>query len=226
MTPAERQAMREKLRAALGTADLPDSTASHPGRFRAGLPDTPTDHEARFVAELTALGGFVYYATAADEIAALIDTLATREGERLVLAWDDAALPVPAIRSTLEGRGCQVIRQFAGEAQDHAARERWARASVGLTSATACLAETGSIVVISGPGKGRLASLLTPIHVALVSRRSLRRSFPDFLASSPELATTGANMVCITGPSRTADIEHTLSRGVHGPREVHVVFVD
>ena len=96
---------------------------------------------------------------------------------------------------------------------------------VGVTGAVACLAETGSLVVVSGPGRGRLASLLPPLHVAIVTRALLTALAADLLVDQPELATSGANMVCITGPSRTADIEHTLSRGVHGPREVHVVFV-
>jgi L-lactate dehydrogenase complex protein LldG len=225
MTPAERQAMRDTLRKALGTSDLPEAAAAHPGTFRAGLPTSPTDYETRFTSELQTLGGIVYHSSSAGEIAALVDRLATSEGERSVLAWDDETLPIPGMRAALEATGCRVIHQATGHAQDPAARAAWAGASVGLTGALACLAETGSLVLVSGPGRGRLASLLTPIHVALVTRASLRRSFPDFLAAYPDLATSGTNMVCITGPSRTADIEHTLSRGVHGPREVHVVFV-
>ncbi len=51
-------------------------------------------------------------------------------------------------------------------------------------------------------------------------------SLPELIASRPELVTQGANFVAITGPSRTADIEHVLARGVHGPRDVHAIFVD
>ena len=87
------------------------------------------------------------------------------------------------------------------------------------------MSDTGSIALVSGPGRGRLASLLPPVHVALVRRVSMLRSLPDLLLERPDLATAGSNLVCITGPSRTADIEHTLSRGVHGPKEVHVVLI-
>lgn len=225
MTPAERQAMRETIRLALQTGDLPASAAVHPGVFTPDPADAPTDLEARFTTELQALGGAVHQARSVDEVAGLVRSLADREGARTVLAWDDRELPLTGVRSALERAGCAVLNQTPDDAQDPTKREAWANATVGLTGAASCLAETGSVVVVSGPGRGRLASLLPPIHVALVTRASLRQSLSELLATEPDLATSGANMVCITGPSRTADIEHTLSRGVHGPREVHVVFV-
>lgn len=225
MTPAERQAMRDTLARALRTGDLPDGGPAHPGRFTPPPPAASLDLLARFTSELTSLGGAVHHVQSVDEAAAIVADLAGREGSRTVLAWDDREFPVPGMGAALEQAGCRVLRQNAGEAQDPARRADWAAASVGVTSAAACLAETGSVVVVSGAGRGRLASLLTPIHVAVVSRASLQWSLPALLVASPDLASSGANMVCITGPSRTADIEHTLSRGVPGPREIHVVFV-
>jgi L-lactate dehydrogenase complex protein LldG len=225
VTPAERQAMREGLARALRTGDLPGGGPEHPGRFAPPPPPASIDLEARFTSELTTLGGQVHQAASIADVVRIVTELAEREGGRRILAWDDREFPVEGLGAALERAGCHVQRQQPGDSRDPNRRDGWANATVGVTSATACLAETGSVVVISGPGRGRLASLLTPIHVVVVTRSLLQWSFPALLASHPELATSGTNMVCITGPSRTADIEHTLSRGVHGPREVHVVFV-
>jgi L-lactate dehydrogenase complex protein LldG len=62
--------------------------------------------------------------------------------------------------------------------------------------------------------------------VAVARRASFVRSLPDLLTTRPDLVLSASNLVCITGPSRTADIEHTLSRGVHGPCAIHVVVID
>jgi L-lactate dehydrogenase complex protein LldG len=78
--------------------------------------------------------------------------------------------------------------------------------------------------LISGPGRGRLASLLPPVHIALLPGQKLYPSLPAFLAANPTATKTGSNLVLITGASRTADIEMTLSIGVHGPGEIHVII--
>jgi L-lactate utilization protein LutC len=94
-----------------------------------------------------------------------------------------------------------------------------------VTGADALIAQTGSIIVASGPGRGRLASLLPRVHVAIARRSAVADTLPALIGARPDLVTSGANFVCITGPSRTADIEHVLARGVHGPGEVHVILV-
>jgi L-lactate dehydrogenase complex protein LldG len=227
VTSDERRAMRDAIAHALGTADLPAGGAEHPGVFAgATVPVFEESFIERFRRELEALGGVVHEARSADDIAEIVQSLAASEGGSDVLAWDDETLPVSGVSGALAARGLTVIHQRPGGAQEPQARARWERAVVGVTGAAAALAETGSVVVVSGPGRGRLASLLPPIHVALVRRRSLTRSLPMLLAAESGLATSGTNMVVITGPSRTADIEHTLSRGVHGPREIHVILVD
>jgi L-lactate dehydrogenase complex protein LldG len=243
MTGDERAAMRHRLRAAVGRALLPDAPLEHPGPIRLP-PEAPGHRLERFQAQLTALGGAVHEAATPEAIANLIASLAASETARQAagskdqgggaaatsrpsfLMWHEETLPVPGLAGYLADLGLRCVPQLDVDGSSTDRRAELAGAVVGLTGADAGLAETGSLVLVSGPGRGRLVSLLPPIHVALLDRRLVVESLADLMVERPALLTGGANVVCITGPSRTADIEHTLTRGVHGPREVHVVLVD
>lgn len=99
------------------------------------------------------------------------------------------------------------------------------KAQVGITSAEYALADTGTLVVMS-VAEPRLASLLPPVHIAVIESARILSGLDELLTRVPLPADLGASMVLITGPSRTADIEQILVRGVHGPGELHVVVID
>jgi len=79
--------------------------------------------------------------------------------------------------------------------------------------------------MLSGPQEARMISLLPPTHIAIVQRERLVTGLDELLNLLPHPAELTSSMVLITGPSRTADIEQILVRGVHGPGEIHVVVV-
>jgi len=89
---------------------------------------------------------------------------------------------------------------------------------VGVTKALCGLADTGSVLVADGAGNPLEASLLPEIHIAILNVADILPSLPDAMPLVKEADAA----VFITGPSRTADIEMTLTIGVHGPKEVHV----
>jgi L-lactate dehydrogenase complex protein LldF len=88
----------------------------------------------------------------------------------------------------------------------------------GVTKALCGLADTGSILEAEGAGSPLQASLLPEIHIAVLNRSDILPS----LADAMPLVRDKDSAVFITGPSRTADIEMTLTIGVHGPGEVHI----
>ncbi len=92
---------------------------------------------------------------------------------------------------------------------------------VGVTNAICGLADSGSILIVDGEGSPLHASLLPEIHIAILKSSDILSSLPDAI----DLVKDKSAAVFITGPSRTADIEMTLTIGVHGPKEIHV-FVD
>ncbi|MCW5966777.1 MAG: lactate utilization protein, partial [Bryobacterales bacterium] len=106
-----------------------------------------------------------------------------------------------------------------------ALREEAAHCDIGITSADYALADTGSLVIFASPAEARLISLLPPVHLAVVPRERLLSGLDELFSLAPEPARISSSMVLITGPSRTADIEQILVRGVHGPGEVHVVIL-
>ena len=101
-----------------------------------------------------------------------------------------------------------------------------ARDGVSVTPCLALIAETGTAVVSARLSRGRRPGLVEPVHVIEATEAQL---VPDLAAAlrlvGPELAAS-SSVTFVTGPSRTGDIEQLLIRGVHGPGEVHVVFVE
>jgi L-lactate dehydrogenase complex protein LldG len=102
-------------------------------------------------------------------------------------------------------------------------RELCATCDVGITSADYALADTGSLVMLSSPREARMISLLPPAHIALVPYDRILTGLDELFSILPNPAQITSSMVLITGPSRTADIEQILVRGVHGPAEITVI---
>ena len=169
----------------------------------------------RFTAELNALGGKVTACTV-QELPGLILQVLQDHKLSTLLAWDEAHLP-PGLLQALQNEGIQV-----SYSPDPAIQ-------AGLTGALAAVAETGTLVLPGGAGRPLAASLLPEIHLAVLRSEDIY----EHLAQVFQLLEEGEKqenhpkpaVVLISGPSRTADIEMTLTIGVHGPREVYVFCV-
>ena len=98
---------------------------------------------------------------------------------------------------------------------------------VGITGVFCAVAETGTLVVLSGPDTPAASSLLPETHIAVVpvSRivPGMEEAFALIRAECGELP-RAVNF--ISGPSRTGDIEQTLVLGAHGPYRVHIILLD
>lgn len=96
-------------------------------------------------------------------------------------------------------------------------------ATVTIEEVLAGIVETGSIVCSSEGGKSLQASVLPERHIAVVSADRVFRTLDDFFSRYNEKPPN--NITLITGPSRTADIELTLTIGVHGPKSLDIIVV-
>ena len=99
-------------------------------------------------------------------------------------------------------------------------------AGAGITSADYALCDTGTLIMLASPREARLISLLPPLHIAVIPSSAIITGLDELFTILPNPAEQTSSMVMITGPSRTADIEQILVRGVHGPGEIRVIIVD
>lgn len=156
---------------------------------------------AQFSAALTALGGSVIEAP--DSTRALEQLQSMLAGKQYIPSG------APVLNS--------ISREFS--------REACANAEIGVTSADYALADTGTFVFLSESREARLISLLPKRHIILIERAKILASLDELLRMVPLPAVQSSAMVLITGPSRTADIEMRLVRGVHGPGEVVAIVI-
>lgn len=97
---------------------------------------------------------------------------------------------------------------------------------VGITGAFCAVAETGTLVMLSGPATPPAVSLVPETHVAVVPVERIVEALEDAWALlRAERGKPPRAVNLISGPSRTADIEQTVTLGAHGPSRVHVILM-
>lgn len=178
-------------------------------------PDRPGKAEVlqKFSSELEALGANFQACLPGDTAQIVLDILG-RHGITEILTWQEAHLPGGILEKMAQ----------AGIRVSHPAVETLQEAShirAGLSGACAGIADTGSLVLLGGPGQPLTVSLLPEIHIALLREQDVFERLDQVLPQEAIKCSSAA--VVVTGPSRTADIEMTLTIGVHGPGELHVI---
>lgn len=183
---------------------------------------------ARFQDELTRVGGFFYAAESRESVCEYVEKLAVAEGVRSVVAWNAPVIEQCNLALSVESAGAKFIQDRAERGPSEFIRQA-ITAGIGITAVDYALADTGTLVLLAGEGRARSASLLPPVHVALIKPQQIISGLDDLF---PLLGAEGgfANhmssaITFITGPSRTADIEMTLVVGVHGPQQLHVILL-
>jgi L-lactate utilization protein LutB len=184
----------------------------------------PTDPVKRFQQELESLGGTFIRCSDQDLGQTVVHALRERRIKKLI-AWRDQSAALTEVRRLLEADGMEIVDGVI-EVGDRRSTDLQNLDGIdaGLTGAQAGFADTGTVVLPAGPGKPMTASLLPWVHICLLPASRL---FPDLRTwlrqDGREQLARASSVVLVTGPSRTADIELTLTRGVHGPGEVVVV---
>ena len=215
----DRDAFLARVGQSAMTAHIPEALAV-PDR----LPDLDLeDLQALFRERAQDVDAVVHGAVGRHGVPRAVAGIAAGHHCRSFMAWED--LPASGVASALTAMGLERVN---GEVPIDARIEHqmeYRDLDLGITGATVGLAESGSVVLDHGPGRPRMASLVPEVHVALLDLTLVERTLAHWAHKRPEAVTDTANLVIVTGPSRTGDIEQQLTLGVHGPKHVHIVLI-
>ncbi|PFN05808.1 LutC/YkgG family protein [Bacillus cereus] len=186
------------------------------------------DHESlveQFIANLHALHTEVSHIYRS-EIENALQYVAEKFDVQSAVYWDDERLHQLEIGKYLT-RNLVSYRMWQSKDDERELRDYVSRVEMGITYAEMGLAETGTVVLWNGGGRGRLVSVLPPVYVAILSEQTIYRRLTEGMTAVHENVPNGlpACINFITGPSRTGDIEMELAFGVHGPGKVHVILL-
>ena len=199
-----------------------------PERGRIGYQGAGADPMERFCSELRAAGGQPFVAADLGAARQRIDEIIGTHAARKIAVGTGGLVEQLGIADNLRVAGLEV------SSLEHIApvafRDTLFAADVGISNVEYLIAETGSIVMATGPLEARSLSLLPPVHIAVARISQILPDLFDLFDLYSPVADlskpTGPPPSCltiITGPSKTGDIELKLVTGVHGPGEVHVI---
>ena len=211
----------QNIRRSLGrTAQTPHgpstllSTSPRPAIRESRQAESLPSEIETFLGEVKKLSG-VSQRLSTREIDSALKALISQQNIHKATAWETPYLRQMGITEILNSLGVEVVSASAS-------KHEMALCDLGVTEADYLLPETGTLVLRSSVEKPRAVSLLPRIHLAIVRPEMLRADMHQVFAEAKD----HHYLVFITGPSRTADIELTVTLGVHGPRSLYVWMMD
>ena len=203
----------DNIRRSLGRTDLAPLDP-RPAIFQSRLPDSTDLESARFLEEISKLSGVGQQLSSTD-IDSAFQALVGEQKIHRATAWGTPYLRQLGVTEILNSLGVDLV-------PPNADKHEMALCDLGVTEADYLLPETGTLVLRSSAIQPRAVSLLPRIHLAIVRPDMLRPDMHQVFAEARD----GHYLLFITGPSRTADIELTVTLGVHGPKNLYVWMID
>jgi L-lactate dehydrogenase complex protein LldG len=196
-----------------------------PERSEVGIPEfwtayqlSPSERIARFQERLEQLGGEVRMATDLATLKTVLTELLQELSPKRIGAWDDSLLNEWGVDTILNSY--DTVKWGTDAPSDFVSTD------VGITGCEFAIADTGTIGVSCGAGRGRSVHLLPPVHIAIVRASQIYTRLGEALENVAErLPRIDSYIHFVTGPSRSSDIENDQSIGVHGPAAVIAVVV-
>jgi L-lactate dehydrogenase complex protein LldG len=170
----------------------------------------------KFAEMLGKVGGEAHILNGEEAAVSILRGIAGDFSGRIVLLPPDSELEKLDLSRMLEETGVKVLQPHRGNLEESG------KAAMGVTTAQAGIADTGTVVLLHTAERGRLAALLAPVHVVFLRKAAV---YPDKITFLEEARRAGMDfsatpLTWVTGPSLTADIEKVLVRGAHGPGRV------
>ena len=199
----------ENIRRSLGRSEQSPLSA-RPAILTPRQPNSVDSEIASFLDEIRKLSGVGQEFPPAETESALKNLVAEQNIKKATV-WNTALLKQLGIADHLIALGVKLV-------SPNADKHTIAECDLGVTEADFILPETGTIILRSSAEKPRAVSLVPRVHLAIVTPSSLRVDMHQVFSESKH----SNYLVFITGPSRTADIELTVTLGVHGPKNLYV----
>lgn len=203
----------ENIRRSLGRT-VQSSLKPRPELHEPRQPDSIDSEIESFLNEIQKLSG-VGQKLVPSAIDSALNALVVEQNVRKATVWETPRLRQLGIAEILNTLNVELV-------SPNASKHEMALCDLGITEADYLLSETGTLVLSSSALKPRAVSLLPRIHLAIVRPDMLRADMHQVFAEAKDRN----YLVFITGPSRTADIELTVTLGVHGPRNLYVWVVE
>lgn len=215
MTDAAKKSIFERLRGSMPTSATPAPNMKPMGFANYGDTKEKLEH---FTKMITAVNGEVQVTDRENWLTSLRDIIA--DCAIKALAYGPSGPFGDDIR-TLSNQ----LELLAYDKPIEELKNELFEIDAGFTSTFGAIAETGSLILRPGSDEPRLLSLVPAIHIALLDGQRLFDTFWQAQTSEPNAWVNGmpTNALLISGPSKTADIEQTLTYGVHGPKRLIVI---